>query len=117
MQHQTFHAHHAAAGAARQAGRSGVTRRPRGAAQFEAANATGDDVFEREADLAETLGAAVATLMLSLAEAAPGFAADQLVRFSVPAGSHPHDVAPAPNGMIWYTAQTSGKLGVPSDSP
>jgi virginiamycin B lyase len=29
----------------------------------------------------------------------------------VPAGSHPHDVAPAVDGGIWYTAQSSGKLG------
>ncbi len=31
--------------------------------------------------------------------------------FSVPAGSHPHDVAPAPDGSVWYTAQSSGELG------
>ena len=31
--------------------------------------------------------------------------------FPVPLGSHPHDVAPAPDGTIWYTAQGSGDLG------
>ena len=31
--------------------------------------------------------------------------------FLVPVGSHPHDVAPAPDGTIWYTAQGSGELG------
>jgi virginiamycin B lyase len=31
--------------------------------------------------------------------------------YPVPAGSHPHDVAPAPDGTVWYTAQTSGALG------
>lgn len=31
--------------------------------------------------------------------------------FRVPAGSHPHDVAPATDGAVWYTAQTAGKLG------
>jgi virginiamycin B lyase len=31
--------------------------------------------------------------------------------FPVPAGSHPHDVAPAGDGGVWYTAQASGKLG------
>jgi len=31
--------------------------------------------------------------------------------FPVPIGSHPHDVAPAPDGTIWYTAQGSGELG------
>ncbi len=31
--------------------------------------------------------------------------------YDVPAGSHPHDVAPAPDGSVWYTAQPSGELG------
>ena len=31
--------------------------------------------------------------------------------FAVPAGSHPHDVAPAPDGSVWYTAQATGELG------
>src|SRR3546814_18231817 len=33
--------------------------------------------------------------------------------YSVPAGSHPHDVAPdpAPGGPVWYTAQHPGALG------
>jgi virginiamycin B lyase len=29
----------------------------------------------------------------------------------VPAGSHPHDVAPAADGGVWYTGQRSGVLG------
>jgi len=29
----------------------------------------------------------------------------------VPSGSQPHDVAPAKNGSVWYTAQGSGELG------
>lgn len=29
----------------------------------------------------------------------------------MPAGSHPHDVAPASDGSVWYTAQRSGALG------
>jgi virginiamycin B lyase len=32
--------------------------------------------------------------------------------FPVAAGTHPHDVAPAPDGRVWYTAQRSGELGV-----
>lgn len=31
--------------------------------------------------------------------------------YSVPAGSHPHDVAPAIDGGVWYTAQHAGALG------
>ena len=40
---------------------------------------------------------------------APGPAA--LDRFPVPAGAGPHDVAPAPDGTVWYTAQRTGALG------
>ena len=29
----------------------------------------------------------------------------------VPDGARPHDVAPAPDGTVWYTAQGSGELG------
>ena len=32
--------------------------------------------------------------------------------FQLPPGTHPHDVAPAANGSIWYTAQQSGELGL-----
>jgi virginiamycin B lyase len=34
-----------------------------------------------------------------------------LDRFPVPAGAGPHDVAPAPDGTVWYTAQRTGALG------
>src|SRR5687768_7105994 len=35
----------------------------------------------------------------------------RLESFPVPDGSHPHDVAPARDGTVWYTAQATGKLG------
>ncbi|MGH9003577.1 MAG: virginiamycin B lyase family protein [Acidimicrobiia bacterium] len=38
-------------------------------------------------------------------------AAPEVERFAVPAGSGPHDVAPAPDGTVWYTAQRTGELG------
>jgi virginiamycin B lyase len=31
--------------------------------------------------------------------------------YPVPSGTHPHDVAPARDGGVWYTAQGSGELG------
>ena len=35
-----------------------------------------------------------------------------LQEFLIPAGSHPHDVAPSADGRtIWYTAQALGQLG------
>ena len=30
----------------------------------------------------------------------------------MPRGAHPHDVAPAPDGTVWYTAQAQGALGI-----
>jgi len=42
------------------------------------------------------------------AESDPGV---RVREFSVPAGSHPHDVAPARDGTVWFTAQASGHLG------
>ena len=32
--------------------------------------------------------------------------------FSLPAGAYPHDVAPAPDGKVWYSAQRNGALGI-----
>ena len=43
--------------------------------------------------------------------AAPAAPSQEIERFPVPAGSAPHDVAPAPDGSVWYTAQRTGKLG------
>jgi virginiamycin B lyase len=38
--------------------------------------------------------------------------ADMSVQYyPVPAGAGPHDVAPAPDGTVWYTAQRQGALG------
>ena len=34
-----------------------------------------------------------------------------LQEYDVPRGSRPHDVAPAPDGTVWYTAQAAGSLG------
>ena len=34
-----------------------------------------------------------------------------LLEYPVPPGSHPHDVAPAADGGVWYTAQSLGALG------
>ena len=35
----------------------------------------------------------------------------EIQEYAVPAGSHPHDVAPSSDGIVWYTAQRSGALG------
>jgi virginiamycin B lyase len=52
----------------------------------------------------------MAAAMLALGVgAAP---AGQVFYFDVPHGAQPHDVAPAPDGMVWYTAQGQGALGI-----
>jgi virginiamycin B lyase len=45
------------------------------------------------------------------AEGGAAQGAPAIREFRVPAGSHPHDVAPARDGTVWFTAQRSGHLG------
>jgi virginiamycin B lyase len=52
----------------------------------------------------------LAGLLIAVLAATP-LAAQTIQTFKVPAGAHPHDVAPAPNGQVWYTAQAQGALG------
>jgi virginiamycin B lyase len=40
-----------------------------------------------------------------------GVAAQTVQYYAVNPGSRPHDVAPAPDGTVWYTAQGQGALG------
>lgn len=58
----------------------------------------------------------VAVLVATLTLVAPLAAGEKqggfdVREYPVPAGSHPHDVAPARDGGVWYTAQGSGELG------
>ena len=56
--------------------------------------------------------AVLATIAVSTAGASPSDDAGLRVReYPVPAGTRPHDVAPARDGGVWYTAQSSGALG------
>src|SRR5438105_1087016 len=48
---------------------------------------------------------------LALPAAPAGFAQPVVQEYSVPPGSHPHDVAPAVDGGVWFTAQSAGYLG------
>ena len=48
--------------------------------------------------------------LLGAAEA-PAFANDTRV-FQLPETASPHDVAPAPDGKVWYSAQRNGALGI-----
>src|SRR6266581_736971 len=48
----------------------------------------------------------------ALAMCSAAHADSQVSYFAVTAGAHPHDVAAAPDGAIWYTAQSQGALGI-----
>jgi len=48
----------------------------------------------------------------ALAMLCPALADTNISYFPLPPGSHPHDVAAAPDGTIWYTAQNQGALGI-----
>ena len=54
--------------------------------------------------------AAGVAALLALCPAA--FAETRVAYFPLPAGAHPHDVAAAPDGTVWYTAQKQGALGI-----
>jgi virginiamycin B lyase len=54
----------------------------------------------------------LALVIATTALAAADLRAAQVLYFDVPKGAHPHDVAPAPDGTVWYTAQHQGALGI-----
>ncbi len=54
---------------------------------------------------------AVAVLLAAMAGAAAA-GEPTVTEYSVPEGPHPHDVAPAPGGGVWYTGQHTGELGL-----
>ena len=54
---------------------------------------------------------AIAVLILPLVMQSLSARAAEVKYFPVQAGDHPHDVAPAPDGTVWYTGQHAGVLG------
>jgi virginiamycin B lyase len=57
----------------------------------------------------------VPMIVAALAAAALGITpapAAQVSYYEVTRGAHPHDVTPAPDGTVWYTAQHQGALGI-----
>jgi virginiamycin B lyase len=55
-----------------------------------------------------------AAAIVAVAVAGPASAADgyEVQEYDLPPGSHPHDVAPAADGGVWYTGQGDGTLGL-----
>lgn len=67
--------------------------------------------------LLTTMGLALVTSLGASARERSQIAASaeigrNITLFELPKGSRPHDVAPAPDGKIWYTAQGQGALGI-----
>src|SRR5438445_9687389 len=56
-------------------------------------------------------GLALFALAIVSTVAAADESVPRIQEYPVPAGAHPHDVAPAPDGGVWYVAQRSGDLG------
>jgi virginiamycin B lyase len=55
---------------------------------------------------------AVATAAATASASPTGGSQLRVQEYPVRAGTHPHDVAPARDGGVWYTAQGSGQLGL-----
>lgn len=58
------------------------------------------------------LGRLLFSLLLALISLSSAQSRFRVQEFPVKPGSHPHDVAPAPDGRVWFTAQHSGELGI-----
>jgi virginiamycin B lyase len=50
-------------------------------------------------------------VLLAILVVTPAVQAEEVRYFEVPEGDRPHDVAPAPDGRVWYTGQRTGVLG------
>ncbi len=51
-------------------------------------------------------------LLAVVAIGTSGSAQESQQVFPLPEGAYPHDVAPAPDGKVWYSAQRNGALGI-----
>ena len=58
------------------------------------------------------LGRTLTGALAAVAFAAAAQAQEKVEFFDVPDGARPHDVSPAPDGKVWYTAQRQGALGI-----
>ena len=57
------------------------------------------------------LGMMLAAVLLMATAGNPIRAKMTMQTFPVSAGAGAHDVYPAPDGTVWFTAQSAGKLG------
>jgi len=61
--------------------------------------------------MARPLALVFTAVLLVAVAGAVAAALPEVREYPVPAGSHPHDVAPAPDGSVWYTGQRAQHLG------
>src|SRR6516165_908323 len=66
--------------------------------------------YWRELSMNRLVMMLVAAVVMSTANSL-GHADATIQTFPVQAGAGPHDVYPAPDGAVWFTAQSEGKLG------
>lgn len=78
---------------------------------MEGSPTTSDNTATAVPSATSTAASSVSTPVLPTAADVEQRPEPTLQEYPVPAGSHPHDVAPAPDGTVWYTAQHSGELG------
>lgn len=76
-----------------------------------ACRADSEDVTTAQPSPTSTAGATVQATTTNAAASAPAVVEARMTTYAVPAGSRPHDVAPAADGSVWYTAQAIGELG------
>jgi virginiamycin B lyase len=57
-------------------------------------------------------GPLAAAALIAAAVSATATAQEKVEFFDLPDGARPHDVSPAPDGKVWYTAQRQGALGI-----
>ena len=53
----------------------------------------------------------IVTSVVSVLSVQGAASAQEVIFYDVPKGDGPHDVAPAPDGTVWYTGQRAGVLG------
>jgi virginiamycin B lyase len=58
------------------------------------------------------IGRMLAGTLVALLLAASALAQEKVEFLQLPDGAWPHDVSPAPDGKVWYTAQRRGALGI-----
>src|SRR5262249_4490003 len=89
-----------------------LARRLRASLSVAASVVSSDKIGSLGRSLMKAIVHSVAPAVVALAcvLAAPAFAATASF-YQLPSGAFPHDVAPAPDGTVWYSGQQRGFLG------